>query len=88
MDSVSSSSISSTESDSGSMVSDCEGTQPYLFEPYDSQASSGADSTNESDEEQQLINERLQNTDWQATNIIISLLSGKGDFSRQGIFLL
>ena len=34
MDSVSSSSVSSTESDSGSMVSDCEDTQPYLFESY------------------------------------------------------
>ena len=49
MDPVSSSSISSTESGSGSMVSDCESTQPYLFKPYDSQTSSGADSTNESD---------------------------------------
>ena len=34
MDSVSFSSVSSTESDSGSMASDCEGAQPYLFETY------------------------------------------------------
>ena len=30
----------------------CQGTQPYLFEPYDSEASSVTDSTIESDEEQ------------------------------------
>ena len=35
-----------------------EGAQPYLFEPHDSEASSGTDSSNESEEE------RLQNTDW------------------------
>ncbi|KAJ7337846.1 hypothetical protein OS493_008004 [Desmophyllum pertusum] len=42
-------------------LADCEGTQPYLFEPYDSEASSGTDSTDESEEGQF---ERLQNTDW------------------------
>ena len=64
MDSVSFSSVSSTESDSGSMVSDCEDTQPYLFESYGIQSSPDADTTNESDEEQQLMHERLQNMDW------------------------
>ena len=29
-------------------LADCEGAQPYLFEPYDSEASSGTDSTNDS----------------------------------------
>ena len=42
-------------------LADCEGAQPYLFEPYDSEASSGMDSINDSDREQF---ERLQNTDW------------------------
>ena len=40
---------------------DCQGTQPYLFEPYDSEASSDTDFTNKSDEEQF---ERPQNTEW------------------------
>ena len=40
---------------------DCQGTQPYLFEPYDSEASSDTDFTNESDEKQF---ERPQNTEW------------------------
>ena len=88
MDPVSSSSVSSTESGSGSMVLDCEGTQQYIFEPYGIQSSSGANSTNESDDEQQLIHERLKNEHWYATNIIIfSLLSGKVGFSQQGIFI-
>ena len=38
-----------------------EGAQPYSFEPYDSEASSGMDSLNESKEGQF---KRLQNTDW------------------------
>ena len=38
---------------------DAQGTQPYLFEPYDSEASS--DSSNESDEADPF--ERLRNTD-------------------------
>ena len=38
-----------------------EGAQPYSFEPYDSEASSGTDSLNESKEGQF---KRLQNTDW------------------------
>lgn len=62
----SSASLSSLNDSIGEIVddatlSDCEGTQPYLFEPYDSEASSGTDSTNESEEEQL---GRLQNTDW------------------------
>ena len=42
-------------------LEECEGAQPYLFEAYDSEASSGTDSSNESEEEQF---ERLQNTVW------------------------
>ena len=42
-------------------LADWEGAQPYLFEPYDSEASSGTDSTNDSDQDQF---ERLQSTDW------------------------
>ena len=42
-------------------LEECEGPQPYFFEPYDSEASSGTDFSNESEEEQF---ERLQNTDW------------------------
>ena len=42
-------------------LADCEGAQPYLFEPYDSGASSGTDSTNDSVQDQF---ERLQSTDW------------------------
>ena len=42
-------------------LADCEGAQPYLFEPYDSGASLGTDSTNDSDQDQF---ERLQSTDW------------------------
>ena len=42
-------------------LEECEGAQPYLFEPYDSEASSGTESSNDSEEEQF---ERLQNTDW------------------------
>ena len=62
----SSGSLSSLNDSTGEAVddatfSDCEGTQPYLFEPYDSAASSGTDSTSESEEEQL---GRLQNTDW------------------------
>ena len=61
-DSYSSSSASSQEhSTEDTTWEDCQGTLPYLFEPYDSEASSDTDSTNESDEEQF---ERLQNTDW------------------------
>lgn len=64
-DSCSSSSVSSQkrnwDSTEDTTWEDCEGTQPYLFEPYDSEASSDTDSTNESDEGQF---ERLQNTDW------------------------
>ena len=42
-------------------LADSEGAQPYLFEPYDSGASSGTDSTNDSDLDKF---ERLQSTDW------------------------
>ena len=42
-------------------LADCEGAQPYLFEPYDSGASSCTDSINDSDQDQF---ERLQSTDW------------------------
>lgn len=60
--SFSSSLSSSCESiDNEITLADCEGTQPYLFEPYDSEASSGTDS-NESSEEETF--DRLQNTDW------------------------
>ena len=61
-DLYSSSSASSQEhSTEDTTWEDCQGTQPYLFEPYDSEAGSDTDSTNESNEEQF---ERLQNTDW------------------------
>ena len=53
---------SGSEFSSVSGLSDCEGTQPYLFEPYDSH--SDQDTSSESDAEQQNVNERLQNTDW------------------------
>ena len=53
-------SVSSCESAEEIASADCAGTQPYLFEPYDSEASSGADS-NESSEE---TFQHLQNTDW------------------------
>ena len=33
-------------------LEECEGAQPYLFKPYDSEASSGMDSSNKSEEEQ------------------------------------
>ena len=59
--SYSSSLSSSCESVDEVTLADCEGTQPYLFEPYDSEASSGTDS-NESDEDETF--DRLQNTDW------------------------
>ena len=59
--SYSSSVSSSCESADEIALADCAGTQPYLFEPYDSEASSGTDS-NESSEEETF--ECLQNTDW------------------------
>lgn len=59
--SYSSSVSSSFESTDETALADCAGTQPYLFEPYDSEASSGADSSEFSEEE---TFERLQNTDW------------------------
>ena len=43
-------------------MDDCLGTQPYLFEPYDSDPSTDTDSTNESEDAQEF--ERFQNTDW------------------------
>lgn len=46
----------------GTTLDDCDGTQPYMFEPYDSQASSGSESDSSDVEEAQF--ERLQNTDW------------------------
>lgn len=52
---------SSYESTDETALADCEGTQPYMFEPYDSEASSGTDSSSESEEQ---TFERLQNTDW------------------------
>ena len=61
MDSTDNSPSSSSSSSQETALADCEGTQPYLFEPYDSEASSGTDSTDESKEGQF---ERLQNTDW------------------------
>ena len=65
-DSCSSSSVSSQEhSTEETTWEDCQGTQPYLFEPYDSEASSDTDSTNESDEEDF---ERLQNTQGHPTD--------------------
>ena len=57
----SSSQSSSYESSDELTLADCAGMQPYLFEPYDSEASSGTDS-DEFDEEKTY--ERLQNTDW------------------------
>ena len=47
--SFSSSVSSSSESADEIALADCAGTQPYLFEPYDSEASEGTDS-NESSE--------------------------------------
>ena len=55
------SSVSDGDSADETTMEDCLGTQPYLFEPYDSDASSDTDST-ESEDGQQF--ERLQNTDW------------------------
>ena len=52
---------SSFESTDKTALGNCAGTQPYLFEPYDSEASSGTN-LNESSEEETL--EHLQNTDW------------------------
>ena len=43
---------SSDESAEGPSFIDCEGAQPYLFEPYDSDASSSTDSSNDSGERQ------------------------------------
>ena len=54
------SSCSSSGSSSVIEIADTQGTQPYLFEPYDSEVSS--DSSNESDEADPF--ERLRNTDW------------------------
>ena len=54
---------SSCSSSGSSLViegADAQGTPPYLFESYDSEASS--DSSNESDEADPF--ERLRNTDW------------------------
>ena len=59
--SLSSSKDSMYETGDAVTLADCEGAQPYLFEPYDSGASSGTDSTNDSDQDQF---ERLQSTDW------------------------
>lgn len=59
--SLSSSNDSMCETGDAVTLADCEGAQPYLFEPYDSGASSGTDSTNDSDQDQF---ERLQSTDW------------------------
>ena len=59
--SLSSSNDSMYETGDAATLADCEGAQPYLFEPYDSGASSGTDSTNDSDQDQF---ERLQSTDW------------------------
>ena len=42
-------------------LADYEGAQPYLFEPYDSGASLGTESANDSDQDQF---ERLQSTAW------------------------
>lgn len=52
------SSLSDGDSADKTTMEDCQGTQPYLFEPYDSEASSDADSTSESEGDQQF--ERLQ----------------------------
>lgn len=52
-DSCSSSSVCSQEhSTKDTTWEDCQGTQQYLFEPYDSEASSDTDFTNQSDEEE------------------------------------
>ena len=52
-DSCSSSSVSSQEhSTEDTTWEDFQGTQLYVFEPYDSEPSSDTDSTSESDEEQ------------------------------------
>ena len=59
--SFSSSVSSSCESADEIALADCARTQPYLIEPYDSEASEGTDS-NESSEEETF--QRLQNTDW------------------------
>jgi len=59
--SLSSSNDSVYETGDAVTLADCEGAQPYLFEPYNSGASSGTDSTNDSDQDQF---ERLQSTDW------------------------
>jgi len=59
--SLSSSNDSMYETGDAVTLADCEGAQLYLFEPYDSRASSGTDSTNDSDQDQF---ERLQSTDW------------------------
>lgn len=48
--SYSSSVSSSFESADETALADCAGTQPYLFEPSDSEASSGADSSESSEE--------------------------------------
>ena len=56
------SSVSDGDSADETTMEDCLGTQPYLFEPHDSDASSDTDSTSESEDGQQF--ERLQNTDW------------------------
>ena len=59
--SLSSSNDSMYETGDAVTLADCEGAQPYLFEPYDSGASSNTDCTNDSDQDQF---ERLQSTDW------------------------
>lgn len=59
--SYSSSLSSSYESLDEIALEDCKGAQPYLFEPYDSDASSGTELSNGSEEQ---TFERLQNTDW------------------------
>jgi len=65
MDSCSSSSVSSQEhSTEETNWKDCGGTQLYLFEPYDSEASSDTDSKNESDEEEFERLQNTENTDW------------------------
>ena len=53
-----------TGSDPENTLAGCEGIQPYMFEPYDSEASSdNSNSSSESASEDE-IHERLQNTDW------------------------
>lgn len=49
--SYSSSPPSSCESANKIALADCTGTQPYLFGPYESKASSGTDSNESSEEE-------------------------------------